>query len=30
MRMLWMEMEITKMDKVRNEYVRRKVGVENI
>ena len=25
-----MEMEITKMDKVRNECVRRKVGVENI
>ena len=30
MRMLRMEMEITKMDKVRNECVRRKVGVENI
>ena len=30
MRMLWMEMEITKMDKVRNECVRRKVGGENI
>ena len=30
MRMLRMKMEITKMDKVRNECVRRKVGVENI
>ena len=30
MRMLRMEMEIAKMDKVRNECVRRKVGVENI
>ena len=30
MRMLRMEMAITKMDKVRNECVRRKVGVENI
>ena len=30
MRMLRMEMEITKIDKVRNECVRRKVGVENV
>ena len=29
-RMIWMEMEIMKMDKVRNKGVRRKVGVENI
>ena len=30
MKMLRMEMEIKKMDKVRNECMRRKVGVENI
>ena len=30
MRMLRMEMEIVKMDEVRNDCVRRKVGVENI